>query len=103
MRSENTMVEDLDDVVCVFWILLLKMLQYLELDSCLVLVSLLILDNLDGNVTAFNLILGFDYLSKRTFTDQGINFISKRKDHVKRENTFCSFNNLTCPQTFRPV
>lgn len=66
--SENAMVKDLDDVICVFWILLLKVLQYLELNSCLVLVSLLILDDLDSNHLFGLVVETFECLAETTFS-----------------------------------
>ena len=76
--SENTMVEDLDDVVCVFWILLLKMLQYLELDSCLVLVSLLILDYLDSYHLFSLMVETFERLAETAFTQEVLHLESVR-------------------------
>lgn len=66
--SENAMVKDLDDVICVFWILFLKVLQYLKLDSCLVLVSLLILDDLDSNHLFGLMVETFECLAEATFS-----------------------------------
>ena len=76
--SENAMVEDLDDVVCVFWILLLKVLQYLELDSCLVLVSLLILDNLDSNHLFSLMVETFERLAETAFAQEVLHLESVR-------------------------
>ena len=65
--SENAMVKDLDDVICVFWILLLEVLQYLELFPCLVLVSLLILDDLDSNHLFGLVVEAFEGLAEAAF------------------------------------
>lgn len=49
MIAENAMILDLNDVVLIFRVLLLQVLQNAELHTGLVLVPLLILDDFDGH------------------------------------------------------
>ena len=65
--TEDAVVQDLDDVVCVLWILLLEMLQYLELHPCLVLVSLLVLDDLDSHHLLGLMVETFQRLAETAF------------------------------------
>ena len=76
--SENAMVKDLDDVICVFWILLLEVLQYLELYPCLVLVSLLILDDLDSNHLFGLVVEAFEGLAEAAFSQEVLHLESVR-------------------------
>ena len=76
--SENAMVKDLDDVICVFRILLLEVLQYLELYPCLVLVSLLILDDLDSNHLFGLVVETFEGLAEAAFPQEVLHLESVR-------------------------
>lgn len=47
MFSKDGMVLDLDNIELIIRVILLQMLKYMEFNSCLVLVSLFISDDLD--------------------------------------------------------
>ena len=50
-------------------------LQQLDLNLRLVEEGLLVLDDLDRNLTLLNLIVSLDYLTEGTFSNETINFI----------------------------
>ena len=75
MLSEVAVVLDLDDVVGVIWVLILQVLQYVQLDTCLVLIPFLVLDDLDGDNLPSLVVQALQSLTKRSLT--------KEVDHLK--------------------
>ena len=77
MLSEVAVVLDLDDVVGVVWVLILQVLQYVQLDTCLMLISLLVLDNLDSHNLSSLVVQALQSLTKRSFAKEIDHFESK--------------------------
>jgi len=64
MVPENAMIFDLDDVILILRVLLLEVLEDAKLDTCLVLVSLLVFDDFDGNNLACFVVQALQSLAK---------------------------------------
>jgi len=64
--SEDAVVLDLDNVVLVLRVLLLQMLKDSELNTCLVLVPLLVLDDFDGDDLTRLMVTALYRLTKTT-------------------------------------
>ena len=70
MVSEDAVVFDLNNIVLVVWVMLLQMLQNSQLHSCLMLVSLFILDDLDCYDLACLVVKALNGLSKTAFAQE---------------------------------
>ena len=70
MISENAVVFDLDDVVLVFGVMLLQVLEDAKLDTCLMLVSLLIFDDLYGHDLSCFMVQAPQSLAKAALSEE---------------------------------
>jgi hypothetical protein len=76
MVPENAVVLNLNDVVLVFRVVLLEVLQNVKLDACLMLVSLLIFDDFDGHDLSCFMVEAPQSLAKATLSDEVDHFES---------------------------
>ena len=74
MIAEYAVILYLNDVVLIFWVLLLQMLKDSELDTRLVLIALLVFDDLQRNDLACLVVEALKCLPKATFAEEIKNF-----------------------------
>lgn len=75
--SKEAVVLNLYDIVLVLWVLLLQMLQNSKLYSCLMLVSLFVLDDLDSNDLSSLMIHAFKGLAKTSLAQEVKHLVSE--------------------------
>ena len=80
--APHEVVLQLDHVVLVLCIRPVHHFEQLVFYLSLLQEWLLVLDDLDRNLTLLNLIVSLDYLTEGTFADQTINFIPEMQKHV---------------------
>jgi hypothetical protein len=70
MLPENDIVFHVNDVHCVIRIIFLQVLQYLELNTCLIIVFLFVLNNLQSNLFFSLVIKTFNSYAERAFSKE---------------------------------
>ena len=70
MVAEYAVVLDLDDVVLILGVLPLEVLKDTQLDTCLVLVSLLVFDYFDGHCLACLVVDAFERLAEASLPEE---------------------------------
>jgi len=76
MLPENDIVFHVDDVHRVIRVIFLQVLQYLELNTCLIVVFLFVLNNLQCNLFFSLVIKTFDSYAEGAFSKELLNLIS---------------------------
>ena len=79
MLSEQELVKSTDDVLLVFWVIVIQMFDQFSLYKSLLVESLLVLQNFESNVHFFLVIICSEYHTEGPFTDFLVNFISVAK------------------------
>ena len=67
----------MNDIHCVFFVIVLEVLQYLELDSSLIVVLFLVLDYFKSNFFLSFVVKALNSYTKRAFTQKLEDFVSE--------------------------
>ena len=88
MLTEHELIEASDDVLLVFFVLVVQVLDELSLDETLLIQSLLVLEDLQGNMFSLFVIVTFEHDAEAAFTKLLDDLVAVRQVLVETTEVF---------------